>query len=77
MKSNITVKVESRLLREARLLAAEQGTSLGSVLSAKLEETVLHHRNFQKGRKASIGRLREASILSWTPPASRDELHER
>ena len=77
MKTNITVKIESDLLREARLLAAEESTSISALLANQLEEAVRRRKNYQQARRRGIARLRKGFDLRWSPPASRDELHER
>ena len=38
MKTNITLKLDAELLREARVLAAEEDTSISAMLAAKLEQ---------------------------------------
>jgi hypothetical protein len=40
MKTNITLKLDADLLREARILAAEEGSSISRLLAARLEEIV-------------------------------------
>ena len=32
---------------------------------------------YRRGRKRALARLREGMDLQWTPPRSRDELHDR
>jgi hypothetical protein len=44
MKANITLKLDTDILREARILAAE-GTSISALLSAKLEESYASGRD--------------------------------
>ena len=77
MKTNITLKIDSELLREAKVLAAENGTSIGAMLAARLEQTVRERKTYDRARKRALARLREGMNLHWTPAASRDELHER
>jgi len=36
MKNKITLKLDSALLREAKILAAEQGTSISAMLAERL-----------------------------------------
>ena len=62
MKTNITLKLDAGLLREARVVAAEEGRSISALLTDRLEAIVRERRAFD---------------LQWTPPKSRDELHER
>ena len=63
MKSNITLKIEDELLREARVLAAEEDTSISAMLAARLEQ--------------AVARLRTGYDLQWAPNRTRGELHER
>jgi len=76
MKANITLKLDSRLLREARILAAAEGTSVSALLAARLEEVVRHRKTYERARKRALARLRRGHDLQWTPSRSRDELHE-
>ena len=75
-KSNVTLKLDADLLREARVLAAEEGTSLSGLLTERLESMIRERKAFDKARRA-LARLHEGLELQWTAPASRDELYER
>jgi len=77
MKSNITLKLDTDLLREIRILAAEQGTSISAMLAARLEQIVRERRTYERARKRALARLRKGLDVDWSPPRSRDELHER
>jgi hypothetical protein len=77
MKTNVTLKLDSTLLREVRILAAQEGTSISALLAARLEQIVKERRAYDRARKRALARLREGLDLHWTPPNSRDELHER
>jgi len=77
MKSNITLKLDADLLREVRILAAEEDTSISAMLAARLEQIVRERKTYQRARNRALARLREGMDLRWTPAASRDELHER
>ena len=77
MKTNVTLKLDAELLKEARVLAAEQGSSISRMLADKLEELVRERAGYDRARKRALARLRVGMDLGWTPPASRDELHER
>ena len=76
-KSNVTLKLDTDLLREARILAAEEGRSLSALLTERLEAMIRERKAFEKARRRALARLREGLDLQWTPPRSRDELHER
>jgi hypothetical protein len=77
MKANITLKIDTELLREARILAAEEDTSISALLAARLEEIVRQRKTYDRARKRALSRLREGIQMQWTRPRSRDELHER
>ena len=77
MKTNITLKLDSEILREVLILPAEQGRSISGLLSEKLQEVLRERKRYDRARKRALARLKEGLDLGWTPPASRDELHER
>lgn len=77
MKANITLKLDSDVLRKARLLAAEKGRSVSALLAAKLEEIVRQRKGYDRARERAVARLRKGFDLGWAPPRSRDELHTR
>ena len=77
MKTNITLKLDADVLREVRILAAEEGSSISGLLAARLEELVRERKGYDRARRRALARLREGLDLGWTPPRSRDELHER
>jgi hypothetical protein len=77
MKTNVTLKLDADLLREARILAAEGGSSLSALLTDRLEAMIRERKAFEKARRRALERLRTGFDLQWSPPLSRDELHER
>lgn len=77
MKTNVTLKLDAELLREVRVVAAEEGRSISALLSDRLEGIVRERKAFDIARRRALARLREGLDLQWTAPASRDELHER
>ena len=66
MKSNITLKLDSALLREIRVMAAEEGTSISALLAARLEQIVRERKTYERARKRALARLREGFDLQWT-----------
>lgn len=77
MKSNVTLSVDSDLLRDAKVLAAQRGTSVSRMMADQLEELVRREREYERARRRAVDRLGEGFDLGWRAPASRDELHER
>ena len=77
MKTNVTLKLDADLLRDARVLAAEEGRSMSALLADQLETLVRQRRAFDRAKKRALARLRADLDLQWTRPQSRDEVHER
>lgn len=77
MKTNITLKLDSTLLREIRVMAAEQGTSISALLSRSLKQILEERKGYAQARRRALARLHEGMDLHWKRPRSRDELHER
>jgi len=77
MKTNITLKLDADLLRQVRIMAANEGTSISALLAARLEKMVRERKAYDGARRRALARLKEGFVLRWTPPRSRDELHER
>jgi hypothetical protein len=77
MKTNVTLKLDAALLKEARVFAAEEGRSISALLSDRLEAMVRERKAFDKARRRALARLDAGLDLGWSPPRSRDELHER
>jgi hypothetical protein len=77
MKTNITLKLDSEILRQVRVLAAQEGTSISGLLASKLEELVRQRKSYARSKARALARLRQGFELGWVRPASRDELYER
>ena len=77
MKTNITLKLDSELLREIRILAAQEGSSISGLLAAKLQDIVRERKGYARAQRRALARMRNSTDRGWARPASRDELHER
>jgi hypothetical protein len=77
MKANITLKLDSDLLKQVRIMAAEQDTSVSAMLSAQLEKILRERKGYDRAKRRALSRLRRGWNLNWMPAKSRDELHER
>ncbi len=77
MKTNITLKVDAELIREARILAAEQGSSISALLAAQLEKAVRERKDYAQAKRRALALLRKGFDWNYKPPSSRDRLHER
>ncbi len=77
MKTNVTLRMDAGLAREAKVLAARRGTSLSRLLAEQLEDLIRRDRDYEAAKRRAMARLESGFDLGWTPPASRDELYER
>ena len=77
MKTNLTLKVDANLVREAKVLAAERGTSVSRLVGDKLEDLVRQDKTYEAAKRRALGRLESGFDLGWKRPASRDQLHPR
>jgi hypothetical protein len=75
-KANITLKIDTRLLKEIKVLAAREGTSITALMAALLEERVKKDRDYEQAKRRALARLRQGYDLGFQP-IPRDELHER
>jgi hypothetical protein len=75
-KSNITLKIDSQLLRKIKVLAAKQETSISALLVSLLEERVSRDIEYDQAKERALARMREGFDLGGRP-FSRDELYDR
>ena len=54
MKTNVTLKLDADLLREARVLAAEEGLSISALLTERLDALVRERKAFEKARRRAL-----------------------
>jgi predicted transcriptional regulator len=77
MKRNITLKLDTDLLRKARIFAAEEDTSISALLTEQLEKVVTERESYEQAKRQALAAIGKGLNLGFTPPRSRGELHER
>ena len=77
MKRNITLAIDRRLLKRARAVAAQRGTSISGLLAAELEKLVNHEQEYQQAKTRALARLASGFHLGGGKLPSREELHGR
>jgi hypothetical protein len=77
MKTNITLRIDADLVREAKVLAAQRGTSVSRLLAEHLEDLIRRDRAYEAAKNHALEVLGRGFDLGWRPARSRDELHER
>ena len=75
-KSNITLKIDTQLLRKIKILAAKQETSISALLNALLEEKVGKDSEYEQAKERALVRMKEGLDLGGRP-FSREEIYDR
>ena len=75
-KSNITVVVESNLLKKARSLAACRGRSVSALPAEKLHELVAKDIAYESARLKALGFLKSGFSLEGIQMVNRGEAHD-
>ena len=76
MRTNITLKLDADLLREARIIAAREGISVSQWMADLLEVSIRRDKAYDKACRRALSRLKRGYALQWSP-GSRDELYDR
>ena len=74
---NLTLAIDDGTLREARIRAAEEGTSVNQVVREYLEEYAARRNRHRRTIRAILELSRKASGSSGGRRWTRAELHER
>lgn len=77
MARNITLSLDEEILREARVLAAQQGISVSAFLRRELGRLVEDQRGYAKARETALRRLARSQSLGGKTLPPREELHDR
>ena len=78
-KQNITLSIPKDILREAKHLAVDQGTSISGLLVEALKERVKRHSAMRRAGERQRALMRRGLNLGTKgrPGWKRDELHAR
>ncbi|MEA5446847.1 DUF6364 family protein [Gammaproteobacteria bacterium AB-CW1] len=76
MKRNITLRLDEELIRQAKVLAARESTSLNRLVVRELSRLVGRDQARERARRRAL-RAMEEGIPMGGGRVSRDELHER
>jgi len=75
--ANLTISLDDDLLRQARVRAAERGTSVNAVLREYLEEWIGRRSSRSRAVAALLKQAERATSARAGRRWSREELHER
>ena len=78
MKRNITVAIDRDLLKRARALAAERGTSVSGLLATELRKLVQDNDEYQRNKAKALALLASPPFrLGGKGIGDREALHDR
>jgi len=77
MKQNLTLAIDRRLIKRARVLAAQRGTSISGLLAEELERLVNDHQAWERAKARALALMESGFHLGGGPLPSREELHDR
>ncbi|RLD12149.1 MAG: CopG family transcriptional regulator [Chlamydiae bacterium] len=79
MTTNITVRVDAEIARQAKIIAAQKGTSLSAMVGKWLSTLSNRTSEYEKARKRHEKLMEKGLNLGvyGKPTWTREELHER
>lgn len=77
MKQNITLAIDTRLLKRIRAFAAERGTSVSGLFAEELQRIVERDAAYEKAKRRALADLRSPLHLGGKGIVDRDALHDR
>lgn len=76
-KQNLTLSLERDIVRKAKVLAAQRGTSISQMVAETIRRLVDDDEAYETARQRAIARLESPFHLGGSSLCSRDEWHER
>jgi hypothetical protein len=77
MKQNITLAIDQRLLKRARSIAAQQGTSVSAMLAGELRKIVETQEGYAQAKSRALAQLDSPFHLGGRGIRNREDLHDR
>lgn len=74
---NITVRLNRRILRKAKILAAQRNTSISGLVAEQIEALVGEDDAHEQAQRRALALLDQGFHLGGRIQATRDEWHER
>jgi predicted transcriptional regulator len=74
---NITVRLDRRTLRKAKILAATRNTSISRLLAEQIEALVGEDEAYEQAQRRALALLEQGLHLGGRIEVTRDEWHER
>jgi hypothetical protein len=66
-RRNLTVQLDEETIRQAKILAAERGTSVSGLVARELEQLVAQNARYQEARRRAIELMEESAPRAEGP----------
>ncbi|GMV23528.1 MAG: hypothetical protein AMXMBFR57_34770 [Acidimicrobiia bacterium] len=76
-RQNITIRLDQRTVRRAKVLAAKRNTSISRLIAEQIETLVGDDDAYEQAHRRALALLDRGLHLGGRIEASRDEWHER
>jgi len=76
-KQNLTISLDRRTIRMAKVVAAKRSTSISGLLAHQIEILVGEEEAYERSERQALSLLDEGFHLGGVIWANRNELHER
>lgn len=76
-KQNLTISLDRRTIRKAKILAAQRSTSVSGLVAHQIETLIAEEEAYERAERQAMILLDQGFHLGGVIRASRDELHER
>lgn len=77
VKQNITIKLDRRTLKKAKVLAARRDTSISGLLAEQIEALVREDEVYERAQRQALDLMEPGFHMGGRITATRDEWHER
>ena len=75
--TNLTITIDEKVLKKARMRALEEGVSVNALLREYLEKYTGSNKQYQQATQEILNIAKNASATSGGSRWTRDELYER
>ena len=76
-KQNLTVSLDRQIIRKAKLIAAQQSTSISELVARQIETLVGENESYEQAKRQALAFLDQGFHMGGKILATRDELHDR
>ena len=76
-KQNLTISLNRKTIRKAKILAARRATSISGLVAEQIEILVGEEEAYERAERQALSLLEQGFHLGGVIRVSRDELHER